>query len=554
MTRSGGRILVDQLERHGVRMAFCVPGESYLDALDALYDSPIQLVVCRQEGGAAYMAEAYAKLTGAPGVCLVTRGPGASNALVGVRTAWEDRTPLVLIVGLVARRDRDREAFQEIDLRGVYGTTAKRVEVIDDATRIPEHAARAFALARSGRPGPVVLGVPEDMLTDPADACGVATPDATPFPVPEGALTPGDLTALHDLLGQARRPLAVLGGNGWTPEAVEQVQGFAERWSLPVAVDFRCQDHIDNESPAYVGPLGYGRDPRLAERLHEADLVVAVGTTLGDVPTDGYTLLRVPEPGSRLVQVLPDPDPGGLVHRTTLRVVATPAAFARGLVESAPGAPVPWAAWAEAARKDHVDRRTPAPDGDPLDMALVMGELRDRLPGDAIVTLGAGNHALWAQRFLVHRRFPSQLGPRNGSMGYSVCAGVAAAIAEPARRVVAVTGDGCFLMNGQEIATALAYGAAPVILVANNASYGTIRRHQERAYPGRVSGTGLVNPDFAAYARAFGGYGEVVTRTEQVGGALDRAFAAGTVAVLDLRMDRRRLAPGVTVDDVRTAP
>jgi acetolactate synthase-1/2/3 large subunit len=545
--RTGGRILVDQLHRHGVRMAFCVPGESYLAALDALHGSPIRLVVCRHEGGAAYMAEAYGKLTGDPGVCFVTRGPGAANALVALHTAHQDATPLVLFVGLVPRGHRDRFAFQEIDLRATFGSHAKLVETIDDAARIPEHVARAFAAARSGRPGPVVLGLPEDMLTDE-----VAVADADPIPVPEGAVSDAELVRLHDLLTAAERPIVVAGGGRWTARAVRGLQEWAERWALPVAVDFRCQDLIDNDSPSYVGPLGYGRDDRLAARLRDADLVICVGCPPGDVLTDGFELLT-PRPGRTLVQVLPYADVPGLTHRPDLAILASPEAFATAVGDLLPGGPPAWLAETERARAEHLAYRTPVPEGDALDLNAVYGELAAALPEDAIITFGAGNHALWAQRFLPYRAYPAQLAPRNGSMGYGVPAAIAAALLFPERRVISVAGDGCFLMNGQELATAIATGAAPVILVHNNGTYGTIRQHQERTYPGRVSGTDLVNPDFAAYARAFGAHGETVERTADFGPALRRALGSGKAAVIDLRMDPGRLAPGTTVAGLRAA-
>ncbi|HEY3683139.1 MAG TPA: thiamine pyrophosphate-dependent enzyme [Streptosporangiaceae bacterium] len=568
--RTGGRILIDQLTRHAVRQVFCVPGESYLGALDALYDSAIETVVCRQEGGAAYMAEAYGKLTGRPGVCFTTRAPGAANALVGLQTAAEDATPVVLFVGLVPRGHRDRAAFQEFDLRGVFGTVAKLVETIDDAARVPEYVARAFAAACSGRPGPVVLGLPEDMLADVA-----VTADVDPLPVAEGAVSAEERDRLARLLSAARRPLVVAAGSRWTPAARDDLREWAQRWSLPVAVDFRCQDLVDNDAPVYVGPLGYGRDDRLAARLAGADLVIAVGAALGDVATDGYTLLgggaagddalpgdqaaggdRPPGDGApRVVQVLPYADVAGQAYAPLMSVLASPSAFGAAVRDLAPDAPVPWHADTEKARAEHLAYAEPVLDGDELDLGAVFTTLRDRLDRDRdehdpIITFGAGNHAIWAQRFLRYRRFPAQLGPRNGSMGYGVPAAVAAALTFGNRRVVSVAGDGCFLMNGQELATAMAYGAAPLILVVSNGQYGTIRQHQEREHPGRVSGTALLNPDFAAYARAFGAYGEVVARTEEFPGALDRALSSGTAAVIDLRVSPDRLGPGLTVTDL----
>ncbi|MGW0683829.1 thiamine pyrophosphate-dependent enzyme [Streptomyces sp. NPDC002754] len=547
--RTGGQVLVDQLRAHDVDTVYGVPGESYLAVLDALYDAPVRMVVCRHEGGAGYMAEASGKLTGRPGVCFTTRGPGATNALVALHTAHQDATPLVLFVGLVPRDHTDRHAFQELDLRGTFGTNAKLVETIDDAARVPEYVARAFAVASSGRPGPVVLGLPEDMLTDVVEVA-----DATPLPVPQGGVSAEELTVLEGLLASAERPVVLLGGSRWTGRARADVRAWAEAWSLPVAVDFRCQDLMDNEADVYVGNLGYGRAKALAERVREADLLVSIGAAPGDVTTDGYRALPTvggDEAGPRLVQVLPEAQPPGVVHRAELTLLASPEAFGTAIRTQRPAAPVPWAERTKQARSEHLAARTPEPDGDPLDLGEVFAHLDDRLPGDTIVTFGAGNHAIWAQRFLTYRDGMRQLGPRNGSMGYGVPAAVSAAIAHPDRRIVSVAGDGCFLMNGQELATAVAEGAAPLILVLDNAQYGTIRVHQEREYPGRVSGTALGNPDFAAYARAFGAHGETVTTTEEFAPALDRALACGRAAIIHLKVTEGRLSPGVTVTSLR---
>ncbi|MEV5518587.1 thiamine pyrophosphate-dependent enzyme [Streptomyces flaveolus] len=544
--RTGGQVLIDQLVHHGTDTAYGVPGESYLAALDALHDAPVRLVVCRHEGGAAYMAEAHGKLTGRPGICFTTRGPGATNALVALHTAHQDATPLILFIGLVPRGHTDRAAFQELDLRGTFGASAKLVETIDDAARIPEYVARAFAVASSGRPGPVVLGLPEDMLTDT-----VHVADAIPLPIPGGGVAPAELARLQDLLAGAERPLVLLGGSRWTPRARTGVREWAEAWSLPVAVDFRCQDLIDNEAEIYAGHLGYGRDDALAERVRTADLLISVGTAPGDVATDGYTLLSHDGTGPRLVQVLPEPLTPGALYPAVLTLLAAPEAFGEAVRALRPVAPVPWAVLTKQDRAAHLAFRTPVRDDDPLDLGAVFAALDARLPADTVVTFGAGNHAIWAQRFLTHREGGRQLAPRNGSMGYGIPAAVAAAVEHPGRRVVSVAGDGCFLMNGQELATAVAEGAAPLILVLNNSVYGTIRQHQEQAYPGRVSGTALGNPDFAAYARAFGAYGETVTVTEEFAPALERALACGRAALIELKVTDGRLAPGVTVDSLR---
>jgi len=558
--RTGGRILVDQLVAHGVETVYGVPGESYLDALDALHDAPVRMVVCRQEGGAAYMAEASGKLTGRPGVCFTTRGPGAANALVALHTAYQDATPLVLFVGLVPRGHRHRQAFQELDLSGTFGATAKLVETIDDPARIPEFIARAFAVAAGGQPGPVVIGLPEDMLTDTA---GVA--DAVPLPVPEGAVSPAQLDQLDALLADAERPLVLLGGSRWTDGARADVRAWAEAWSLPLAVDFRCQDLVAEECEVFAGNLGYGRSDALAQRLCTTDLLICVGAAPGDVTTDGYTLLdpHSPQDGPaapaltearRIVQVLPESQPPGSQHSADLALLASPEAFGKAVGQLKPAGPVPWTEVTRADRAARLDFRRPLHDDEPLDLGAVFAVLDARLDPDAVVTFGAGNHALWAQRFIRYREGMRQLAPRNGSMGYGIPAAVAASVNAPGRQVVSIAGDGCFLMNGQELATATAEGGAPLILVVDNGTYGTIRKHQEMHYPGRVSGTDLVNPDFAAYARAFGAHGETVTTTEAFAPALERCLTncrAGRAALIALRPSDGRLAPGVTVASLR---
>lgn len=543
--RTGGAILVDQLVRHGVRRAFCVPGESYLPVLDALRDAPVDLVVCRHEGGAAFMAEAHGKLTSRPGVVFVTRGPGSSNAMIGVHTAYQDATPMVVFVGLVPRSHRDRRAFQEIDVGALFGSVAKLVETVEDAHRMPEHVARAFAVAASGRPGPVVLGLPEDMLADSAEV-----PDADPIPVPDGGVREDELDRLTGLLSAARRPLVILGGNRWTGEAARDVREWAERWSLPVATDFRCQDHIDNESPSFIGRLGLGRDEALARALADADLILTVGTHLGDFATDGFTTVD-PAAGPTIVQVTPYADLTGVAYRPRMVVMAAPARFGAAVRKLAPATAPPWREATVRAREAYLRFRTPLIEGDGVDLGAIFAALGERLPRDTIITCGAGNYAIWPQRFLVYREFPSQLAPRNGAMGYSVPSGVAAALEHPDRQVITFAGDGCFLMNGQELATAVATGARLVVIVVNNGMYGTIRMHQERRYPGRVSGTDLGEVDFAGYARSMGAAGERVTRTEDFAPALDRALTADRPALIELLVASGRLAPGRTITDIR---
>jgi acetolactate synthase-1/2/3 large subunit len=536
--RRGGRILVDQLLLHGADAAFCVPGESFLEVLDALRDgSGIRLVVCRQEGGAAAMAGAYGRITGRPGVCLVSRAPGATNASSGVHMAYRDSAPLLLVVGLPPREVAGRQAFQELEVEPFFGQMAKWAARVDDPARLPELVARAFQLATSGRPGPVVLGVPEDVLAAPAEVA-----DARPYravqPHPDGA----DLDRLAALLAAARRPLVLAGGAGWTAAASADLRAFAEANALPVAASWRSQDVLDNRSASYAGHAGLGPDPRLAERVRGADLLVAVGSRLGEITTGGYRLLEVPRPRQTLVHVHPDTAELGRVYQADLPVNAGVERFAAALRALRPVADPPWSAWTAAAREDYLAWTRPPPGGGRLDLAKVVVALQARLP-DAIVANGAGNFAIWVNRFWRYTVFPSQLGPRGGAMGYGLPAALAAKLACPERPVVAVSGDGDFLMTGQELATAMRHQLPVLVVVVNNGLYGTIRMHQERAHPGRPVGTDLVNPDFAALARAYGAHGEVVERTGDFAPAVERALAAGGPALLELRTDPELLRP-----------
>lgn len=546
MSRSGGRILVDQLAIHGVDVAFGVPGESYLPVLDALLDSPIRYVVCRHEAGAANMAEAYGKLTGRPGICLVTRGPGATHAAVGVHTARQDSTPLVLFVGQVPRSVLGREAFQELDYPSVFGGLAKWAMQIDDPARIPELVARAFETATAGRPGPVVVALPEDVL---AESCAVE--DAAPYSPVRPQPGEEELRRLRDLLAAARRPLVIVGEGGWSAAAAEDLRVFCEQNELPVAASFRCQDYVDNRSRVYVGHLTIGPDPRLAARVQEADLVLAVGGRLGDVTTRGYTLLDVPRPRQALVHVHPDPGELGRVYEPVLGIVSGLPELAAAVRALEPVDASAWRAWTESARADYLAnlRHDPMP-GD-LDLGDVMEILRRRLPADAILTCGAGNFTVWAHRFYEFTRYPTQLAPRSGAMGYGFPAALAAKVVHPERTVVCIAGDGDFMMSCQELATAVKEELPVVVLVVNNGMYGTIRMHQERHYPGRVSGTDLVNPDFAAFAESFGVYGETVERTEDFEAALGRALAAGRPALLELPVDPEAISPRATITQIR---
>ncbi|VVN64732.1 thiamine pyrophosphate-dependent enzyme [Pseudomonas fluorescens] len=543
--RSGGQLVVDQLTLEGVQTVFCVPGESYLEVLDALRDSPIKLVVCRQEGGAGYMADAHARITGKTGVFMVTRGPGAANAMVALHTAWQDSVPLVLFVGLIPRAETYRESFQEFDLNGWFGTTTKGVFQIEHAERIPEIVARAFALARTGRPGPVVIGLPEDMLRDRVQAQAVE-------PIHTLQSVPGQdaIAQLERLLATALKPLVILGGGGWTPQATRQVQQWAERYELPVAVDFNCMDLIDHRSPSYVGSLGYGRSQIMADALREADLVIGIGSPLGDIVTDSWALLPIQGHACKLLTVLPDSDCLGAMHPQALRIISDMPCFASALDTLTPSSPVRWGDRTRGLREAGERYRQPPDLGGNIDLNIIFEHLQRSLPDDAIGTWGAGNHAGWAGRYLRFNGYPSQLAPRNGSMGYGVPAAIAAALAHPQRQVVSVAGDGCFMMNGQELTVARGLGVKPLIIVLNNGMYGTIRTHQEIHHPQRISGTDLVNPDFADYARAFGGHGERVIKTEEFAGALDRALGSDTFSIIEIRIPQDLLGPDMRMSDL----
>ncbi len=544
MSRRGGQVVVDQLVVHGAELAFCVPGESYLAVLDAFYDAPIRLVTCRHEAGAANMADAYGKLTGRPGICLVTRGPGATHASVGVHTAFQDSTPMILLVGQVPSAHEEREAFQEVDYRRMFGPMAKWVAQIDRADRIPEYLARAFSTACAGRPGPVVLALPEDMLFEETDA-----EDARPFQLVQPAARPDRIERLGALLATARRPFAIVGGGGWTSRAAEDLRVFLEANAIPAGAAFRRQDALDNDSPSYAGDVGVGLNPKLAARVREADLVLAVGSRLDEMTTSGYTLLVPPTPSQTLVHVHPGAEELGRVYQPELAILSGPEPFAaavRGLrVEPH------WRDWTAAARADYEEWQQHGPMAGSLDLGECIAQLRARVPGDAIVTNGAGNFSAWVHRFWRWHTYPTQLAPTSGAMGYGVPAAVAAKLVAPERTVVCFSGDGDFLMCGQELATAVQYELPMLVLVVNNGMYGTIRMHQERLFPGRVVGTDLVNPDFAAYARAFGAHGETVERTEEFASALDRALEAGRPALLELRTDPEAINPRTTLSAIR---
>lgn len=547
--KTGGQLIVEALEAQGVRRVFGVPGESYLAVLDALHDSPIEMVVCRHEGGAAMAAEAQAKLTGRPGVCLVTRGPGATNAAAGIHVAQQDETPLIVLIGQIERGMRGRDAFQEVDYGRLFGGMAKWVAEIDSADRVPEMISRAFHTAMAGRPGPVVLALPEDTLTEVADV--LAAPRAEPV---DSAPTPAQVAAFAALLAKAERPLLVVGGSRWTEESVAALRGFAERLSLPVAVTFRRQMLFDHNHPLYAGDIGLGINPKLSALVADSDLLILLGDRFSEVPSQSYTLLGVPDPGKAVVHVHPGAEEIGRVYRPTLGVVATPGGFLDAVANVAVTPNPAWAARAEAAHAAFEAWSTP-PESIPGDvqMGAVMRWLDQNLADDAIFTNGAGNYATWIHRFHRFRRFGTQAAPVCGSMGYGLPAALAAKLEFPERDVICFAGDGCFQMTGLEFGTAAQEGAAVIVLVIDNGMYGTIRMHQEREYPGRVSGTALRNPDFAALARSYGGHGETVTRTEEFAPAFERARASGLPAILHVVIDPEALTPTRTLSEIRAA-
>ena len=545
--RTGGRILVDQLKIQGCDRLFTVPGESFLAVLDALHDTPeIDVVVCRQEGGVAYMADADGKMTGRPGVAFVTRGPGATNASAGVHVAFQDSTPMILFVGDLSRGDKDREGFQEIDFPAFFAQIAKWAARIDDARRIPEYVARAWRVATAGRPGPVVLAIPEDMLRDEVDV-----PDRPPVPPVAECPEPGAVAALFELLKGAAAPLAIVGGADWSPRAAHHFANFAFRHGIPVAAAFRRQDAIDNRCGVYAGQLGYGPNPKLQQRVRDADLLLVVGSRLGEATTDGYALVTPDHPGQTLVHVHPDPNELGRVFHADLPIVADMGEFAEMVDEWSDPELVRFSA-GEQAHREWLAWSDPKPrKGIALDLGPVVKTMRDALPAETIICNGAGNFSGWWHRYWRYACTPSQLAPTSGTMGYGLPAAVAAALRFKDRTVVCVAGDGDFLMNGQELATAAQYGADVLILVVDNGSYGTIRMHQERDYPKRISATDLRNPDFAALARAYGGWAETVERTEDFAPALAKSMRRKGIRLLHLKTDIEVISNARTISQIR---
>ncbi|MEM7564782.1 MAG: thiamine pyrophosphate-binding protein [Pseudomonadota bacterium] len=547
--RSGAEVLIDALNINGVKHIYCIPGESYLAALDALFDrTQISLIVCRNEGGASYMAEAEGKLSGKPGVCFVTRGPGATNASGGLHIAMQDSTPMILLIGQIARKDLDREAFQEIDYRRMFSEVAKWVAQIDDADRIPEYLNRAFTVATSGRPGPVVLALPEDMLVDMTQAA-----DAKPSPRAQPSPCRDDVSRASQMLAEAEHPMIMIGGSGWSPIVQQQLQDFAATHQFPVINSFRCQDFFDNDHECYAGDLGIGINPALIKRIQQSDCLLVIGARLGEMTTAGFSLFKIPCPEQRLIHVHAGAEELGHIYQPELAINSNSANFVDLLCEI--GLDMATAANREelvrSAHQDYVEWNGSIQVEGKLQFSDVIHEMRSQLPDNSIVCNGAGNNTGWLHRFFRYRGYRSQLAPTSGTMGYSVPAAIAAKLCYPERCVVAVAGDGDFMMNGQELATAIQYQANIIVIVVNNGIYATIRMHQEREYPGRVIGTDMINPDFVALAQAYGCHAELVNETAQFSAAFERARQAARPALIEIQLDPEILTPTATVSSLR---
>ncbi len=547
--RTGAQILVDQLKIHGADTAFCVPGESYLAVLDALYDAnSIRTITCRHESGATMMAEAHSKLTGRPAIVMVTRGPGATNGSAGLHIAMQDSTPLIMLIGQVQRDALEREAFQELDYRRMFGQLAKWVAEIDDPKRIPEFISRAYYVATSGRPGPVVLALPEDMLREPAEVR-----DAEPWKRVETAPSAMQTSEVMDELRRAERPFLLLGGSQWDAAAVRAIESFAAANALSVGCAFRRQDRFDNTHPSYAGDVGIGINPKLAKRVQEADLLIVLGARLGEMTTGGYTLLDIPTPRQRLIHIHASAEELGRVYQPAIAINATPRAFAKAIAELPVIENPRWRARTEAAHGEFAAWQTPPRSPGRIQMGEIVRWLDLNMPADTIYTNGAGNFATWLHRFHRYRGLGTQLAPTSGSMGYGFPAALGAKVRDPAHPVVCFAGDGDFQMTGQELATAVQYGLDVIVLLVNNGMYGTIRMHQERHYPARPIATDLVNPDFAALARAYGAHGEVVERTEDFAAAFTRARAAGKPAIIEIKLDPEAITPRQSLSEIRAA-
>jgi acetolactate synthase-1/2/3 large subunit len=546
-TRTGGEVLIDQLAIQGVRHAFCVPGESYLAALDAFYDSDIKLTVCRHESTAAIMAEAVGKVTGRPGICFVTRGPGATNASAGIHIARQDSSPMIVFVGQVGRHMREREAFQELDYRAVFGSIAKWATEIDDPARIPELVSRAFHTACNGRPGPVVIALPEDMLSE-----RVIVPNVSAYEPVETWPGLTDMSRLQKLLWAAKKPIVLVGGSRWSEAAVASLARFAERFAVPVATTFRRGHLFDALHPCYAGDLGIGPNPKLLARVKGADLVLLIGGRMSEMPSQSYTLFDIPEPQMKLVHVHPGPEELGRVYHPHLAIQAAPTAFCSSLEVLQPPNEIPWKGEADIAHANYLawsDKATPVPGG--VNLGEIMVWLRENLPADSFLTNGAGNFAGWIHRFYRFRNFATHVGPTSGSMGYGFPAALAMKILYPGRAAVCVAGDGDFLMTGQDFMTAVQYELPVIVVIADNGLYGTIRMHQERDYPGRVVATALKNPDFVAYAKAFGGFGVLVEKTADFPAAFAAAQKFGKPSIIHLKIDPEAITPTATITGIR---
>ncbi len=545
--KTGGRLIVDCLETNGTDRLYCVPGESYLAVLDALHDSPIQTIICRQEGGAAMMADAHGKLTGEPGICFVTRGPGATNASAGLHIAMQDSTPMILFIGQVARSAREREAFQEVEYRRAFTEFSKWVVEIDDPARIPELVTRAYSLAMSGRPGPVVVVLPEDILLAEAEA-----------PAPQRyarVITrpgPGELKQATAMLRSAKNPFVIAGGSGWSDDGAAGLRTMSENWHLPVGCSFRRQMLFDHLHPNYAGDVGIGLNPDLASYIKNADMVMLLGGRMSEMQSSDYSLLKSPYPDQKLIHIHADADELGRVYRPNLAINANPAAFAAAIATTGPDGTPAWANDTARLHETYLTWSTPPEDGPGgVHMGPIMAWLGSVLPEDAIMTNGAGNYSTWLHRFYRFRRYQTQAAPTSGSMGYGTPAAVAAKALFPKRTVIAFAGDGCFLMNGQEFATAVQYKLPIIVIIINNGMYGTIRMHQEREYPGRISATGLTNPDFAALARAYGGHGETVETTADFAPAFERARDSNKPSIIEIRLDPEAITPAKTLTEIR---
>lgn len=547
MKRSGGKILVDQLTSQGCDMIFTVPGESFVSALDSIHDTDaVQTIVCRHEGSASMMADAYGKLTGRPGVCFVGRGAGAAHAMSGMHIAKQDQTPLLLLVGLIRRGHEGREAWQEIDVGPFFGGVAKWSAVVRETDRIPEYVSRAYQQALSGRPGPVVLGLPEDVLNDTA-----VTQDARTVVVAEAAPTPAAMESLASAFDETRRPILIVGGPGWSKDVQARFEAFADRFDLPVATPFRHQDYFDNRHRCYVGDCHIGMDEKLEQRIKDADLLIVVGSRLDEISTRSYSLVQVPTTNQFFVHVHPDADTVGRLTTPDLAINSSAGAFAQALEHLKPPSSAGWSDWLEQAKADYDSYRVPIATPGPVRLEDVVTHLSQTLPDDAVIANGAGNYTLWIHRYFQFKGYRTQLAPVAGVMGYGLPAAIAASLKDARRPNIAIAGDGCFLMTGQEMATAMHHRLALIVIVINNGIYGSIRMHQERQFPGRIEGTSLTNPDFVAFARSFGAHAERVDRTEDFPAAFERAMNADGPALLELALDPESLTPRATLTQIR---